>query len=57
MALRPSDSPMLQSLPACPGGQAQTVVPVATIRWQVPPFRHGLLRQAVGRAQKLGLRP
>lgn len=43
------DSPMLQSRPARPGGQAHTVVPVATIRWQVPPFRHGLLRQAGGR--------
>lgn len=40
---------MLQSRPARPGGQAHTVVPVATIRWQVPPFRHGLLRQAGGR--------
>lgn len=55
-AQRLTHSPMLQSRPAWPGGQEHTVVPVATIRWQVPPFRHGLLRQAGERAQKLGLR-
>ena len=33
------------------------MVPVATIRWQEPPFRQGLLRQAGGSTQELGLGP